>query len=216
MYVTAQVPKGRRPYRSRLREQQAAQTRAVLVDAARTAFTEHGWSGTSVRSVADAAGVAEATVYATFGSKAGLALALVDAADDAAGARRATAELDAHHGDPAEQLRVLVGFDRRLFDDGGALIRIIADGRRDSPDLEAAYREGRARGDTVRRRVFSSWPRTVWREGVDIDRALDAFAALCSFQTFVVLRHERGWSADRIERWWWEVLCRELLGDGTT
>jgi TetR/AcrR family transcriptional regulator, regulator of cefoperazone and chloramphenicol sensitivity len=209
--VRSQESDTRRPYRSQLREQQAAQTRAAVIEAARAMFAEHGWSSTSVRSIAEAAGVSEATVYATYRSKAGLALALVDAADAAAGVERAVAELAAGHGHPEAQLQALVGFDRRLFDDGGSLIAVVVEGRRDSPELDAAYRSGRARGDAIRRDVFSTWPQQAWREGVDVDHALDAYAALCSFQTFVTLRDERGWSADRIERWWWETLRRVLL-----
>lgn len=206
-----QVPKERRPYRSRLRAQQAAQTRSAVTEAARAVFAEHGWAGTGVRAVADAAGVSEATVYATHGSKAGLALALVDAADAAAGAAQATAELHAGAGDPLAQLRTCVRFDRRLFDHGGTLVALLTDGRRDSPELDAAYRDGRARGDTVRRAVFSSWPPGTWRAGVDVEHALDVYAALCAYPTFVELRDERGWDAGRIEAWWFETLRTTLL-----
>lgn len=201
----------RRPYRSRVREEQAARTRAGIVAAAADLFAEKGWSGTGMRAVADAAGVAEATVYATFGSKGGLALALVDAADDAAGVQRLRDELAQHRGDPAAQLAALVAFDRRLFTDGGGLIALLDEGRHDSPELAAAYRDGRTRGDAGRRALFASWPPRAWRAGVDPDAALDTYAAVCSYSTFRVLRDERGWDADRIERWWTATLRLLLL-----
>ncbi|MGD9531528.1 TetR/AcrR family transcriptional regulator [Pseudonocardia sp.] len=204
----------RRPYRSRVREDQANRTRAAIVDAARALFVERGWAGTSVRAVARAAGVAEATVYATFGSKAALAVALIDAADELAGPETTLAALEAAGGDPAAQLRAFVAFDRRLFDAGGALVGIVVDGRRDSPELAAAYADGRGRGDRVRREVFSSWPAHAWRDGVDVDIALDVFAGLCTLEGFRVLRDERGWTADAVEEWWAEMLCRTLLTDG--
>ena len=99
-----------RPYRSALREQQAERTRALIASAARARFLEKGWSGTSVRSVAAEAGVSEATVYNTcYGSKAGLASSLIDAAeqsaDSAAGGSRTAA---AHPGTRSAQLRALV------------------------------------------------------------------------------------------------------------
>ena len=84
-----------RTYRSELREQQAERTRQLIAAAARVRFLEGGWSGTSVRSVAQDAGVSEATVYSVYGSKAGLASSLLDAAEESADVRRAVAELAA-------------------------------------------------------------------------------------------------------------------------
>ncbi len=201
-----------RPYRSALRAQQAELTRTLIVEAARDSFLENGWAGTSVRGVASAAGVSEATVYGVFGNKAGLAVALIDGVDAQADVALAGAELDAAAGNPAGQLAAVVAFDRRLFERGGGIIATIAEGRRDYAELDAAYREGRRRGDTVRREVFGSWPVEVWRDGVDLERALDVYAATCSIMTFDVLHQERGWSPDQIESWWNHVLAEQFFG----
>ena len=147
-----------RPYRSALREQQAEQTRELIAAAARARFLEKGWSGTSVRSVAAEAGVSEATIYAVYGSKAGLASSLIDAAEQRADVRRAVAELEQHAGDPLAQLGVFVAFDRRLYEVGGDVLRLAGEARRQHPDLGAAYDEGRRRGDAERAKVFASWP----------------------------------------------------------
>ena len=75
-----------RRYRSRLREQQAEQTKRAVVLAAHDLFVANGWAGTGMREVAAAAGVALETVYSHFSSKRGLLRAVVDAAaagDDA-------------------------------------------------------------------------------------------------------------------------------------
>jgi len=60
---------GRRPYRSAVRDQRAAETREVVVEAAGRCFEELGWSGTTMSGVAEAAGVSVKTVHAV-GSKA--------------------------------------------------------------------------------------------------------------------------------------------------
>lgn len=203
----------RRPYRSRVREEQAARTRAAIVDAALALFSTHGWAGTSVRAIAEAADVSEATVYATYGSKAGLAVSLVQVAAGRAGVDTMLTEVASANGDPAAQLRAFVEFDRRLFDVGGPLIGLVVDGRVDSPDLEAAYRNGRARGDAARREVLLTWDDDVWRDGVDADVALDLYAGLCTLPGFRVLRDERGWDADRIAEWWWRTLVTTLFAD---
>jgi hypothetical protein len=111
------------------------------------------------------------------------------------------AELEAGAGDPAAQLRAFVGYDRRLFERHGDALRVLLEGRRQEPDLQAAYDEGRGRGDSQRRRVFSSWPKKAWRRGVDLQLALDAYSFSCSMEAFDIATVERGWTPDRVERW---------------
>ena len=200
-----------RPYRSALREEQAEQTRMRIARAARDRFVERGWAGTSVRSVAVSAGVSEATVYAVYGSKAGLASSLVDSADADADTSRAIADLDAAEGDPHGQLAAFVRFERRLFENAGELIRVIAEGRRNEPALQAAYAEGRGRGDRVRREVFRTWPPEAFRPGITLDRALDIFAITVAIETYDIATRERGWTPDTVENWWIELLGDALL-----
>ena len=200
-----------RTYRSELREQQAERTRQLIAAAARVRFLEGGWSGTSVRSVAQDAGVSEATVYSVYGSKAGLASSLLDAAEESADVRRAVAELQQHAGDPVAQLRAFVAFDRRLFELGGDVIRVIAEARRQHPELGDAYVEGRGRGEAERGKVFATWPADVWRPGVDLRAAQDTYALLVSVENYAIATDERGWSADRVEDWWHDTLVRLLL-----
>lgn len=70
----------RRAYNSPAREAAAQLTRQRILDAAGGLFTESGYSATSVRSIAQAAGVAEKTVYLQFETKQAILKALVDAA----------------------------------------------------------------------------------------------------------------------------------------
>ena len=200
-----------RTYRSELREQQAERTRELIAASARARFLEKGWAGTSVRSVAEGAGVSEATVYSVYGSKAGLASSLLDAAEESADVRRAVAELQQHAGDPVAQLRAFVAFDRRLFELGGDVIRVIAEARRQHPELGDAYVEGRGRGTSQRRRVFTSWPATAWRSGVDPERAVAVYAALVSLESFDTATDEFGWSPDEVGAWWHATLTTQLL-----
>jgi AcrR family transcriptional regulator len=200
-----------RRYRSALREEQARRTRALIAQAARSRFLEAGWAGTSVRSVATAAGVSEATVYAVYGNKAGLAGSLVDFADSAADVDQMLDELEKAQGDPAAQLAALVGFDRRLFERGGDVLRVIVEARRQEPDLAAAYADGRSRGERVRREIFGTWPATAWREGIGVEQALDIYAVLCSIDSYDIATIERGWTPTRLERWWHQTLIDQLL-----
>jgi AcrR family transcriptional regulator len=59
-------------------EERKAETRTRLLAAAADLFAEHGIDGVSVDAVAEAAGRTSGSVYAHFGSKQGLLLALLD------------------------------------------------------------------------------------------------------------------------------------------
>src|SRR5689334_18421090 len=77
---STEVHGSRRPYSSPAREAAALLTRQRILDAAARLFTEAGYTATSVRSIAQAAGVAEKTVYLQFDTKPAILKALVDAA----------------------------------------------------------------------------------------------------------------------------------------
>ena len=61
--------KPQRTYRSERRRQQAAQTRERVLEAACALFVERGFDGATIAAIADRAGVAAETVYATFANK---------------------------------------------------------------------------------------------------------------------------------------------------
>ena len=68
----------RRRYESPVRQEQAAQTRARIVTAAAALFEARGYARTSIRQIAEDAGVAPDTVYAVFGSKPRVLTAVID------------------------------------------------------------------------------------------------------------------------------------------
>lgn len=71
-------PVKKRTYVSTVRREQAAQTRGLIVAAAADLFTTDGYARTTIRAIAERAGVAADTVYATFGSKVRVLTAVID------------------------------------------------------------------------------------------------------------------------------------------
>lgn len=67
-----------RPYRSTVRREQARRTRVSVLDAAREEFLAGGYAATSMRAVAQRAGVSVPTVEQLFGTKRALLAAVVD------------------------------------------------------------------------------------------------------------------------------------------
>src|SRR5690606_19509938 len=123
----------RRRYESLRRQSQADRTRSDIAAAAARLFTTKGWAATSVRDVAEAAGVSVPTVYSAYGNKTGLVWALVNAADLAADQPQQLAELE-DRADPAGQLAAMAGYDRRLFERAGNLIELVRAAGRPEPD----------------------------------------------------------------------------------
>jgi AcrR family transcriptional regulator len=76
--MSGQRQHDRRKYDSPKRKAAAAGTRVAIVAAAQRCFERHGWNGTTVRLVADLAGVSHKTVEALFRTKAELLRAAVD------------------------------------------------------------------------------------------------------------------------------------------
>ncbi|MBF6318162.1 TetR/AcrR family transcriptional regulator [Nocardia cyriacigeorgica] len=202
----------RRRYESLRRQAQADRTRSDIAEAAARLFTTKGWAATSVRDVAQAAGVSVPTVYSAYGNKTGLVWALVNAADLAADLPQQLAELEAR-ADPAGQLAAMAGYDRRLFERAGNLIELVREAGRTEPELADVYERARTLGDRTRVEVFSSWPDATLRPGLDIATATDIYAALCSIDVYTTCTVERGWPPERVERWWSEALARELLAN---
>jgi AcrR family transcriptional regulator len=60
----------RRPYRSKVRHEQARATRRRIVDAAADLFVEHGYASTTIDAIAAKADVSRNTVFASVGGKA--------------------------------------------------------------------------------------------------------------------------------------------------
>jgi AcrR family transcriptional regulator len=117
------APRGRRPG--------APDTRTAILGAARTAFAEKGFAGTTIRAVARSAGVDAALVHHYFGTKddlfvaalelpvdprTALAPALVDGPEDAG--RRMLSVFVGVWDDPANR-PVLVALARTLLDPSG-------------------------------------------------------------------------------------------------
>jgi AcrR family transcriptional regulator len=194
-----------RAYKSPRRQQQAAETKATVLDAARALFSERGWSGTGMRDVATAAGVAVETVYALFGSKPDLFQAAFDAA--VTGDLRAVAVADRPEflalGEmrPREAARAVARMLGRVHRDAAGLEQALREAAASDPNLGRllAENEERRRSDVARglELVIGRRPNPAERDGV---------WALGSFEVYDLLVQRSGWSPRRYEEWLADVL----------
>lgn len=200
-----------RNYRSPIRERRARETRHRIVGAARKLFSEQGYGATTVQMIADQAGVALQTIYASVGSKRQILSALLDEIEEEAHLGQITPEIEQAE-DPREQIRLQVTFGRQLFEDGFDVINTLQGAGTIEPDMAAAYHEGNQRHLASQRRLTTSWDtRGLLREGLDHRLAADILATLTSFESYCWLTIECGWDGAQYEQWLIDTIPGLLL-----
>jgi AcrR family transcriptional regulator len=194
-----------------LAERHAAVTRLTILHAARELFSARGYSGTTAKALAERAGVAVQTIYSAFGSKAGVAAALVELATEESGIGELTARLPTVR-DPTEAIELIVGIRRRLRERAGETIAAMREGAAVEPALRAAWEEGRRhRREGQRVLMQRIEAQGALAEGLDAARAADITGALTADEVADVLVGAGGWSYDEYEAWLVASLKRLLL-----
>lgn len=206
-------PELRRRYDVTRRRRHAEERRRAVLDAARRQFVDQGVPATTISGIAAEAGVSPQTVYAVFGSKAGLLVALLDDLEarlDSPGYAKAIADA----GTAAEQLALVVRFHCELFDQGLDLIELA---RRWSGD--PAVGQFLDEGDRRRREACTGWVRS-WRRsgalrrGLDVATATDLLWVHCGADLYSAFVVGCGWKPSRLEAWLVGTLRALLLDDG--
>jgi AcrR family transcriptional regulator len=188
----------------RLHAQREALTRQTILRAARELFAERGYAKTPVRLLAQRAGVVPQTIYATYGSKAGVLAGLPDLLDEEAG----IVELFAARtktDDPVELLGILARINRQIRERGGDIIKILRSGAAVDPDIAKTMAEGHRRRRLGAEAVLARIP--------DLpDRATDIATALMADEICDILVDQCQWSYDDYENWLASALVMQLLG----
>ena len=202
-----------RAYRSPRRQQQAAETRAIVLAAADTLFASRGWTATGMRDVAREAGVAVETVYANFRSKAELLMAAIDVSvvgdvDPVPLSQRpafALLAVGSFADRVASAARLLSGINQRV----SGLHRALREAAASAPELAQKLAEGE------RRRRINVQDGAELMTGRRLgDDALDGLWAIVGVEVFDLLTGIAGWSPQRYEAWLTDMLTLLLTDDG--
>ena len=205
-------------YDNTSRESSALANRRRILHAAADHFLARGYAATTVRSVAEAAGLSQESIYKTFGGKAGLLKAVYDrsiAGDDSpipvAEREHAQAVRSAETPSAAamawSQMVVAIGV--RI----GPLLSVVMAAR----DIDPAIRDLLDTMDEERltgaRRVVVHWHGRGWLRG-DADPETAA-VTLWTFNSAQVrdLIARRGWNETQYAEWLADLLRASLLRD---
>jgi AcrR family transcriptional regulator len=141
----------KRAYHAPVRAQQARQTRRRILDAAAASFAAHGWSGTTVGSIARAAEVTPQAVHLSVGTKPALLIAAVAAAvageEDADRPLRERAPFRDAFDEavplPARAAAFAAGT-RQVYERAGALFMVLAHAAPTDPELAGIWEKARS------------------------------------------------------------------------
>ena len=196
----------------RLRDRRAQQTRDEILKAARHLFAERGYSRTSVRDIAEAAGGSAQTVYDSIGSKQALVARLNDLIDAEARVSEIVGAA-ASSGDAREVAAMSARVTRSIVENSGDILHALVTGAAAETELQTVLTEGHRRHVEGARSVVKLL-RKMDALGSEVDAkvAAETLAAITDFQFAVLLRDSYGWSLDRIESWMAETSRALLLG----
>lgn len=206
-----------RTYSTPVRSAQAEASRQAILDSAFRLFARHGYTATTLTSIAKDAGVAVETVYKHFQSKAGILQRLLvrevsgeDASPEFTGVAAAQVQATSAGLDPVARLRGICTLARQVYERAAVLQAIFVEAAGASADLREQWRENRARRVNDVRALLQS----LADDGalaVPLEQAVDITWAVGGPEVFTLLTQERGWDSDRYEEWLFLTLRVQLL-----
>ncbi len=207
----------KRRYDATRRREGAARTRAVVLDAARELFTERGYAATSMTAIADRAGVALDTVYASAGRKPELARLLIETAisgtDQAVPAeQRDYVRAIQAAPDAGTKIAIYAAAVAAIAPRLALVLGIIQQAAHDEPGLAALW-AGIADRRAANMRRFVADLATAAPLRLDPDEAADIVWATNAAEMYQLLVGQRGWSAQRYEHFLADTWRRLLLAD---
>jgi AcrR family transcriptional regulator len=197
----------KRRYDNSRRQAQARATRLRVIEAAKRLFIEHGYLATTIETIAGAAEVPLPTLYRLFGSKQALLTAILDTSfggDDQpiAFADRPATRAARDEPDPAKMVNAFARIARELMERTSAIQHVLATAAQVDPDAAEVLAEIRRQRHTGQSRIVAALDaRDALDPGLDKTEAADIVYALMSPEVHRILTVERGWPADRYERW---------------
>lgn len=207
--------KGTRKYSSAVRDEQAARTRARILDAASELFLDRGYGRTTMQDIADGAGVARDTVHAVFGAKAQVLTALIDlqlVPDSSVANVTQHPDAQAIKGevDQRRQIELFAEFIAGLSTRIRPVFEILRTASAVDPEMKEVFEEQ----DRFRMKNMQTYARWIAARGplrVSTKRAGEIIWALASPDVARMFCDELGWTEAQHAKWLSDTLVRTLL-----
>lgn len=206
-----------RRYHSPRRKQQASRTRRAILDAAANLFATQGYAATTMTTIAEAAGVALDTVYATIGPKPVLFRLLVETAISGTDTPVPALERDYVQAiyaepDPAAKLAVYAQATRQIQQRLAPLFGVLRQAAATDQELAALWQEIAERRAANMRLLAADLAATgALRADLTHQEVADVLWSTNSPEFYLLLVDQRGWDPDRYQQWLADAWRRLLL-----
>lgn len=188
-------------YKSQRRQLQAELTQRDIVRAARSLFAENGYSRTSMKDIAQEAGVAVQTIYSSLGSKRELLGRMNDLVDEEAGVAELEERMAATR-DSRQTLHLCVQITRQVVERCGDIIIAVNSAPPTEPEMAEVLEEGRRRHRERTKGVAEALADAgALRDGLSTERAAQLLAVLTYNEAYFQLTRDYGMSFDEAQRW---------------
>jgi AcrR family transcriptional regulator len=196
-----------RAYHSPRREREASRTRQEILDTARELFTAHGYARVTMAEIAQSAGTALKTLYASVGTKTQILHTLI--ADDVAGSRDPDIAVEVLRAPDLESAVALVARTTRVNTERfRQSIDLLFSSMASDDGAREAWEHAVAQCRAVLRKNAGCMIAAGLVEHLDVDDVADRLwfcFGLSAWRTLVV---ECGWTFDKAER----LLGRNAIG----
>ena len=184
-------------------------TKTQIASAARRLFAAHGYVGTTIAAIAEAADIPAPTIYSAFGNKANILQAIAYGLVGTLDVDRAHTQALAH-ADPRQGLRMAARIQRQQFELMYDVIDLYQEAARTDPDIASAVQTIMANRERAFRNHIQAIATHLAPE-VDVTVGVDIYTALVLPEVYRTLVIERGWTIDRYETWLADTLIAQLL-----
>ena len=205
----------RRVYNSNLRRQRSHDTHNTLLDAAQSRFLAHGYSATTIDSIAADAAVSAATIYKTYKSKAGLVRALCERALGGRGPVPAEQRSDTLQANEPDPRKIIAGWGRLTAEVApriAPVLLLLRDAATSDPtaaSLLAKLDQERHTRMTHNARSLVDGGHT--RPGIRLSEAGDVLWTYSSPELYDLLVRRRNWSLAKYSTFISDAITRVLL-----
>lgn len=188
-----------------------------ILEAAQRLFISNGYGATSIRAIAEEAGVAVQTVYAVFGNKRQLVIELIETAvkgDDELASVTERTEAQAIRAEPSARRRAKLdaALSRNITERLLPVFKITSDAAAVDPDFAEL---NRAMIERRRAEMSEAAALLAGDNGlrVSLNDAAASLFVLYSPHVAQILTEHVGWSFDRYEKWLADAIERLVLND---
>jgi len=202
--------KAKRSYDATLRKEQAQMTKRRITEAARRLLMEGTYSEVTMEDIAAAAGVSYQTVYAAFGTKLGLAQAIIEEGWPHVEEARKLIGQARESTDPDVWLRTAARVARRILEPCADLLRFMRESG--DPTLRARHQWVEGERFAELEEVATLLERSGrLRSGLTQSEAHAIVWAMIGPDTYSLLVFQRQWTPDRYEEWLGQALIDLLI-----